>query len=280
MDNTHHTANDQAALWNGPSGHAWVEAQETLDQMLKPFEELLLAGIPANAVHAVLDVGCGTGSTTLALARALGTHGHCTGIDISEPMLALARERAARAGANASFICADAQRYAFEPGTVDAIVSRFGVMFFDDAVAAFGNLRRAARPKAALRFVAWRSPAENPFMTTAERAAAPLLPQLPPRQPDAPGQFYFASRERVHATLTNSGWTDIAIESADVTCEFPARALDAYLARLGPVGTALRDADDATRARVTEAIRPAFDPYIQGDWLRFTGACWLTSARA
>jgi len=279
MENRQPPATDQAALWNGPSGHAWVEAQETLDQMLKPFEDLLLAGIPGSA-HAVLDVGCGTGSTTLALARALGPTGRCTGVDISEPMLALARERAARDGVNATFVCADAQRYAFEPASVDAIISRFGVMFFDDAVAAFANLRRAARPGAALRFVAWRSAADNPFMTTAERAAAPLLPQLPPRQPDAPGQFFFASRERVHTTLTSSGWTDVAIEAADVTCEFPARALDAYLARLGPVGTVLSDADEATRVRVTQAIRPAFDRYVQGDVLRFTGACWLATARA
>jgi len=272
--------NEQATMWNGPSGRAWVEAQETLDQMLKPFEDLLLAGIPAGSAHAALDVGCGTGSTTLAVARALGPAGRCTGIDISEPMLALARERAARDGANATFICADAQRYAFAPATIDAIVSRFGVMFFDDAVAAFANLRRAARPDATLRFVAWRGATENPFMTTAERAAAPLLPQLPPRQPDAPGQFFFASRERVRATLTSSGWTDVAIDAEDVTCEFPAGALEAYLTRLGPVGTVLRDADEATRARVTQAIRPAFDRYIQGDVLRFTGACWLATARA
>ena len=271
--------NDQAALWNGPSGHAWVEAQETLDQMLQPFEDLLLAGVSTGSTRAVLDVGCGTGSTALAVARALGPAGHCTGIDISEPMLALARERAARAGTAATFINADAQRYAFEPGSIDAIISRFGVMFFDDAVAAFANLRRAARPDASLRFVAWRSAPENPFMTAAERAAAPLLPDLPPRRPDAPGQFFFADRQRVHTILTTSGWADVAIEPADLTCEFPARALDAYLARLGPVGTVLRDADDATRARVTQAIRPAFDRYIQGDVLRFTGACWLATAR-
>ena len=280
MENRPTPANDQAALWNGPSGHAWVEAQETLDQMLRPFEELLLADMAAGSAQKVLDIGCGTGSTTLAVARALEPTGHATGIDISEPMLALARERAARAGAQATFVCADAQRYPFEPGAVDAIVSRFGVMFFDDAVAAFTNLRRAARPDAALRFVAWRSAAENPFMTTAEQAAAPLLPELPPRRPNAPGQFFFADRERVRAILTNSGWTDVAIEPADVTCEFPANALDAYLARLGPVGTVLRDADEATRARVTQAIRPAFERYIQDDVLRFTGACWLATARA
>jgi hypothetical protein len=89
-------------------------------------------------------------------------------------------------------------------------------MFFDDPVRAFANLRRAARDDAELRFIAWRSAAENPFMTTAERAAAPLLPNLPARPPDAPGQFAFADRRRVHAVLEDSGWTEIDIRPIDV----------------------------------------------------------------
>ena len=147
----------------------------------------------------VLDVGCGTGSTTLAVARRLGAKGRCIGIDISEPMIAAARARAEREGTPASFIRADAQTHAFEPASFDMIISRFGVMFFDDSVRAFANLRRAAKQTPSLRFIAWRSAAENPFMTTAERAAAPLLPNLPARRPDAPGQFAFADRDRVHA---------------------------------------------------------------------------------
>ena len=149
---------------------------------------------PPDPERRVLDVGCGTGSTTLAVARLLGAKGRCTGIDISEPMIAAARARAEREGTPASFIRADAQTHAFEPASFDMIISRFGVMFFDDSVRAFANLRRAARDDAELRFIAWRSAAENPFMTTAERAAAPLLPNLPARRPDAPGQFAFADR--------------------------------------------------------------------------------------
>jgi SAM-dependent methyltransferase len=263
MDNERSANEEQSTLWNAGSGHAWVELQALLDDVLEPFEGLLVEEVSATSARRVLDIGCGSGATTLAVARSLGAKGRCTGVDISAPLIAAARARAEREGSRADFFCADAQTHAFAPATFDMFISRFGVMFFDDAVAAFANLRRAARPNATLRFVAWRSAAENPFMTTAERAAAPLLPQLPPRHPDAPGQFFFAGRERVHTILTSSGWNDVAIEAEDVTCEFPARALEAYLARLGPVGTVLRDADEATRARVTQAIRPAFDRYIQ-----------------
>src|SRR5437868_4467166 len=203
MDVTHHqTDNAQTALWNGRAGRAWVDAQQVLDQMFKPLEDRLVEAVRAGSGQRVLDVGCGTGSTTLAVARQLGAEGHCIGIDISEPMIAAARARAEREiDTRASFIRADAQTQAFEPASFDMIISRFGVMFFDDAVGAFANLRRAARDGAELRFVAWRSAAENPFMTTAERAAAPMLPNLPARRADAPGQFAFADQDRACATM-------------------------------------------------------------------------------
>src|SRR6185295_17722413 len=142
---TMHAADgEQAALWNGPAGRAWVEAQELLDRMFEPFEDLLVNAIRAGSGSRALDVGCGTGSTTLAVARRLGPEGRCTGIDISASMIAAARVRAEREGTSAAFICADAQRYSFAPASFDTIVSRFGVMFFEDPVQAFANLRRAA----------------------------------------------------------------------------------------------------------------------------------------
>src|SRR5262249_38055068 len=156
-----------------------------------------------------------------------------------------------REGSPATFVCADAQVHAFKPASFDAIVSRFGVMFFDDPVHAFANLRHAARGGAGLTFVTWRSATENPFMTTAERAAAPLLPALPGRRPDAPaGQFSFADRERCAAILAQSGWTAISIEPIDVACTLPASALARYLSWLGPVGVQLQKADEATRSKV------------------------------
>ena len=116
-------------------------------------------------------------------------------------------------------------------------------MFFSDPVAAFGNLRRAARPGATLRFAAWRGVAENSFMTVAETAAAPLLPELPARVPDAPGQFAFAARERMQVILRDSGWRDVDIQPVDVACVFPESELLQYLTWMGPVGRALQQAD-------------------------------------
>ncbi|AOJ89144.1 SAM-dependent methyltransferase [Burkholderia sp. MSMB0856] len=270
----------QSALWNGPSGLAWVDTQRSLDRMFEPFEALLADGAVAASASSVLDVGCGTGAVTLAIARRLGAHAHCTGLDISAQMLAAARARAEREGVDADFVHADAQTHAFAPGRFDLIVSRFGVMFFDDPVQAFANLRHAARPNARLRFVAWRGAADNPFMTTAERVAAPLLPALPARQPGAPGQFAFGDRQRIASVLSDSGWADIAIEPIDIACALPASALDDYIARLGPVGLALRQVDDAPRRRVIDTVRAAFERYVEGADVRFDAACWLVTARA
>ena len=171
----HDILDEQRKRWNGPAGHAWVDAQEVLDRLLKPLEDRLADLAAALHPDRLLDVGCGTGSTTVAIARRLGAPSECVGVDISEPMLAAARARAAREGVPAAFICADAQTYGFEPARVDLIVSRFGVMFFQDSVAAFANLRRAARDGGQLRLIVWRGPADNPFMTVAASAAASVL---------------------------------------------------------------------------------------------------------
>jgi ubiquinone/menaquinone biosynthesis C-methylase UbiE len=271
---------EQTTLWNGLGGRGWVEAQAALDRVLRPFEDLLVESVAVAPGNRVLDVGCGTGSTTLAFARVVGANGRAVGVDISEPMLTMARERAERERAPATFVQADAQIHAFEPASFDAIVSRFGVMFFDDTARAFTNLRRAARAGAELRFVAWRSAADNPFMTAAERAVAPLLPNLPARDPDAPGQFAFADRSRVRRTLEQSGWTGVDVAPIDVICTFSEQDLHRYLTRVGPIGRVLQESDDRTRARITEALRSAFAPYVDGADVRFTGACWRVGARA
>ncbi|MFI6846496.1 methyltransferase domain-containing protein [Kitasatospora sp. NBC_00085] len=283
MENTQNaqtTAEDQAARWNGPGGRAWVEAQSVLDAMLKPFEDLLLEAVSVGAGDRVLDVGCGTGGTTVAIAGPAGAQGRCVGVDISEPMVAAARARAERKGSQARFVCADAQEYAFEPAAFDVVVSRFGVMFFDDPVRAFANLRRAARDGAELRFLCWRGLEENPFMTTAERAAAPLLPDLPPRRPDAPGQFALADPDRIRRVLAESGWDGIDLRPVDVVCTLPERELVPYFTRFGALGPVLPGVDERTRAQVVETVRAAFDPFVHGPEVRFTAACWLVGARA
>ncbi|MFI8891873.1 class I SAM-dependent methyltransferase [Streptomyces paradoxus] len=277
MDASRRSDDEQAARWNGPAGNAWVDLQEVLDEMFRPFEELLVDAVAAEHAGSVLDVGCGTGGITRAVAR---RSGHCVGVDISGPMIETARAHAEREGLPASFIQADAQEYAFEPGAFDAVISRFGVMFFNDPVRAFTNLRSTVRDGAGLRCVVWRGPEENPFMTTAERAAAPFLPDLPARRPDQPGQFAFADPERVHRVLAESGWAGIDIQPVDVVCALPEKDLVTYFTRLGPVGMVLPGASEQTRAAIVEAVRPAFDPFVQGTEVRYTAACWMVSARA
>jgi SAM-dependent methyltransferase len=271
----------QAALWNDGSGKAWVDLQPVLDEVLAPFERLVVdAGYPGEG-GTVLDIGCGAGATTLAMARRVGESGRCVGVDISEPLVALATARAQAEGmANAEFVAADAQTYAFEAGRFDAVVSRFGVMFFDDPVAAFSNIRRAARPGGRLAFVAWRSPAENDFMTAAARAAAPFLPPAPPPDPNAPGQFAFADGDKVARILEASGWSSIEVQQADVPCETSEDNLMAYVTRLGPVGAALREVDRATAEKIMASLPPAFVRFRKDGAVRFNAACWLVRALA
>ena len=271
---------DQKTLWNGTAGRAWVETQQLLDQVFEPMEQLLVKAIPTGSACRVLDVGCGTGGTTVAATRRLGKSGQALGVDISEPMIEAARTRAEQAGSVATFLCADAQHHAFDAASFDVILSRFGVMFFDDTGQAMSNLRRAASSGAELRLLAWRSPEDNSFMTTAERAAAPLLPSLPERRPDTPGQFAFADAQRVGRILEGSGWLDIDARPVDIACTFPESELSLYMTRLGPLARVLPDVDERTRARIIETVRQAFQPYVHRAQVRFTAACWLLGARA
>jgi SAM-dependent methyltransferase len=272
---------DQATMWNEKSGPVWVEMQSTLDAMLAPFGTLLIEHGVRDDARSVLDIGCGAGWTTFAAARRVGPKGTCVGADISAPLLELANQRARAEGLNnVSFVRADAQTHAFEPNRFDAVISRFGVMFFDDPVAAFTNIRRAARSDALLTFVSWRSPAENPFMTTAARAAAPYLPSLPTPDPNAPGQFGLADSEKVRRILDTSGWKSIDTRAVDISSSVAKHELLTYVTKLGPVGMALKEVDEQTRARTIAAVQAAFTPFVRDGAARFSSACWLVSARA
>lgn len=283
MDASMHAATTrddaQTALWNGPAGQAWVQAQPMLDAMFAPFSDLLVGHARSMSARSVIDIGCGTGATTLALADVLDGEACCLGVDVSAPMIATARERAAAGGSAARFVCADAARHAFAPGAADLVVSRFGIMFFDDPVAAFAHLRIAVRAGGALSAIAWRGTAENLFMTTAERAASLLLPALQARRPGAPGQFAFADHTYISEVLERGGWLDVDIRPLDVECTLPAADLERYFTLLGPVGTALQQVDVAVRARVIETLHEAFRPFVQDAFVHFTAACWRIDAR-
>jgi SAM-dependent methyltransferase len=279
MDVTHPTDNAQAALWNGPAGRAWVDAQEQLDQVLKPFEDLLVEAVRAGSAHHVLDVGCGTGGTTLAVARRLGSDCHCTGVDISAPMIAAAHTRADREGRPASFICADAQTHAFAPASFDTIISRFGVMFFDDPVAAFTNLARAAKPGGRLCFVCWQAKECNPWYTFPSEALAPHIELSP--APSGPGPFTLAEADRVRQLLDEAGWAETTVDPFEPSMlEGAGGNVDRVIRHMvrGPVAAALRNATPAARAAGLDALRAAISSRTIDGEVRFPTAAWMVEA--
>jgi SAM-dependent methyltransferase len=269
----------QTILWNGTAGHAWVEQQALLDATYQGLEDLLVQEASAYRGGQVLDVGCGTGGTTLAIARALGPDGRCVGIDVSEPMVAAARERVSAEGSQARFIEADAQAFDFGDMGFDLVVSRFGVMFFDDPIQAFANIERAMRRGGDMRLLVWREPDDNPFMVTAERAALPVFGDALQRPAGGPGQFAFADRYQVQRILTAAGWDDVSLRPIDVPCRFPGAKLIDWITRLGPVGRLCLALDEDARKGVFDVVLPAFERFIENDEVRFDAACWLVSAR-
>lgn len=268
---------DQSAKWNDRTGRSWAELGDMLDRVLEPFVPLLLDEIEPVAGRRVLDVGCGAGALTLAAA---GRGAAGLGVDISGPLIEAARARAERLGAaGAQFVQADAQTHDFEPERFDALVSRFGVMFFADSAAAFRNLRSAVRPGGRLAFVACRSPAENDFMTAAERSASEIL-ELPARVEGGPGQFGFADSGRVGAILAESGWVGVEIRPVDVECRLTEDELRLYARRMGPVADLLPSLGDGTRSEVERRLDRAFEPYLTDGEARFTAACWMVTGSA
>jgi SAM-dependent methyltransferase len=272
------TPEDQADLWNGEMGQTWVEMARVTDELFEPLTAPLLEAAGAGAT-ALLDVGCGAGFTTLALARELGPGARTVGADISGPLLLAARDRADAAGVPIEFVLGDAQTYDFGPASFDLIVSRLGVMFFADPVAAFANLRGAATDAARLRFVCWRDPAENPFMTLTARATAHLL-ELPARVPNTPGPYGLADPERTRAILTDAGWSGVEVRPFDAVCTMPAGELMTFFTRIGPLREALAAADDQLRAEVLDAVRAAAAPFVKGDRASFEAALWIVDAAA
>jgi SAM-dependent methyltransferase len=277
---------EQRSYWNEQAGPVWVANQERLDQQIRPHGELALAALaPARGEH-VLDVGCGCGETALALAERVGPKGSVLGVDLSEPMLARARERAAAAGVrHLELVAADAQTAALGEARFDAAFSRFGVMFFSAPELAFANVRKALRPGGRIAFVCWRPAAENAWVVVPMQAAAAVLPSLPsPPPPDAPGPFSFGDAGRVRRILEAAGFDEIRIEPVDLAMApgggNPDQAAELFL-DVGPLGSALREAGAGPelRERVKASVRRAFEPHVRGGRVELGSAVWLVQAR-
>ncbi len=264
----------QVEYWNGINGEVWAREAELTDPRLEHFGQAGIGVLAPRPGDRVLDVGCGAGATSRALATLVGSSGQVTGVDISRPLLAVARAR----GGGPRYIEADAGSTAIDM-VFDKIFSRFGVMFFEDPPAAFASLRRLV-PGGRLTFVCWRSPQENLAMTQPLALVRHLLPEGPPFDPDAPGPFAFANRDKVERILRGAGWRDVVIEPRDSTYLLGGTADEAvrYVTTIGPLARALREHPDRSDA-VQSVLTSAFAAHGSGP-IALAATTWIVSAAA
>jgi len=274
---------EQEKYWNETAGPTWVRLNDVLDRMIAPIGGLAMDRARLVAGERVLDVGCGCGNTTVELARRVAPGGSVTGVDVSAPMLALARERAAKVD-GVRFEQGDAQVHPFPPSAFDVVFSRFGLMFFVDPTAAFSNLRGALRSGGRVAFVCWQPLPVNDWMRIPVMAAVQIIPLPPPPAPDAPGPFSFGDPERVRKILAGAGFVEIDVAPHEGTLTLPGGGdVDAtvdFVLQMGPAAAALREAGDPdVRPRVATAVREALLPYVRPEGPRMPYACWLVSAQ-
>ncbi|HKR86574.1 MAG TPA: methyltransferase domain-containing protein [Phenylobacterium sp.] len=269
----------QAAYWNEAAGRSWAEFQKGLDLQVAPLGRRAMAALAPAPGERILDVGCGAGETSLELARAVGAGGAVLGVDLSEPLLDVARRRIAGV-AGLKVAQGDAQVFPFEPGTFDAAFSRFGVMFFENPAAAFTNIRRALKPGGRLAFVCWRTPGVNPIMRLPMEAAGTLVPPPAPQEPGAPGPFAFADPDRVRGILADAGFEAVEITPHDE--KVGSGDLETALAlalRIGPLGAILRE-NPELREPVRPRVRATLAAHDGPEGPKLDAAVWIVTARS
>ena len=273
---------EQIADWNGAQGLRWAELQKHTDDIVLPFGEAALKLAAPQAGERVIDVGCGCGDTSFELARHVGETGQVLGVDVSAPMLEVARARAVPAGSAAlEFRQADASEAPL-PERNDLLFSRFGVMFFDQATPALRHLRGSMRPGGRFVFVCWRAPRDNDWAMAplaAARRATGLTPA--PADPNAPGPFAFADEQRLRGILADAGFERIEVQRFDapvILGPSPRSAAENAL-RIGPTSRFARDLGVDARSAITDAIEIALAASAAADGrVRLNGSTWIVAA--
>jgi SAM-dependent methyltransferase len=276
---------EQIAYWNEAAGARWVATQQRIDAVFADVTTTALDVAGPQPGESALDVGCGCGATVLELAHRVGSGGNVVGVDVSRPMLDLAAERVRDEGLNnVTLHLADASTHPFEKAKFDLAFSRFGVMFFDEPVNAFANIRRSLRPGGRLTFLAWRAMSENPWFGIPLAAALRHIPPPDAHDPDAPGPFSFADGNRVRGILENAGFSAIDIRSHDAMMKLGgpnelAEAAD-LATKIGPVSRALAGQDETAQAAAKAAILEALGKHEVPEGIILPAGVWLASAQA
>ncbi len=256
----------QAEYWASQAGHQWIVREALLDALLLPVLTRMLHHATLQPGDAVIDIGCGTGASCFAAAAAVGPTGRVTGVDIAAQLVDRARIRAADAGIeNTRFIVADAQTHAFAPASANVLISRFGVMFFDDPVAAFANMAQALGPGGRLVFAAWPPASQVPWFSIPVAAAVARLGKPAAADPDAPGPMAFQDPERVLAMMADAGLRNARClsETVDLTPMGTMAEVVTFAARGGPASRVMAEfsATDADIAAIEAAVAKGLAPF-------------------
>ena len=274
----------QIEFWNGEVGARWAKRNHIMENMLKPITEALFQHAQITATSAA-DIGCGCGNQTLSLADHLGANAVVTGLDISRPMLELARSQLAESPRpGVSFVEADVSQHYFSPGAYDLLFSRFGVMFFDDPLAAFINLRGALAEGGTMIFSCWQGPENNPWVKIPMQAALKHVPPPPKADPHAPGPFAFADSERVTEILTQAGFANVHFSPHQCAMNFAQSSTLAegvrILAEVGPISSLIAEQDESVRDLVYRELETALAPFYHDNTISLEGNVWFVTADA
>ena len=267
---------EQAELWNGRLGKAWVNVEDYIDGMMAPLSTVALEAVNAKPSDRIIDIGCGCGTTSFSLGA---TGAAVWGVDISTAMIDRANEKDNAAG-NVAFSVGDA---ASQQYTADhtVVFSRFGVMFFADSVKAFANIRSALVPGGRLVFLCWQPPAANPWLSIAVAALQPFQPaDAPPPDPEAPGPFRFGVPEDTRKVLSSAGFANIAMQPVvkDLHLGDTIDEVMRFQSNVGPLSSLLETLDESRHAQATAAVRDAFAAKADSKGINLEAATWLVTA--
>jgi SAM-dependent methyltransferase len=271
---------DQVEYWNGAGGARWVANLARSEAMLGEVAERVISRAAPADGEKIIDVGCGSGGTTMELARRVGPSGHVMAVDVSAPILAVARERLAECP-TVKIVLADAASYPFPEAAADLLFSRFGVMFFGDPPAAFANMRKALKPTGRVVFACWRNPKENGWMTAPLEATYKHVDRPPPPSPDDPGPFAFANPDRVSRVLIEAGFEAPSFEPVDLMVDIAGGAgvegAVGCAMNLGPSSRLLEGQSDHVKAAVAGSMTELLETYEADGKVQLPAAIWIVT---
>lgn len=281
-----HDNDEQIEYWNGDAGQGWVDRDKQMEKSLGIFGDLVIEAANIQVDEKVLDIGCGCAATSFKILDQVGPTGRVLGVDISAPMLAVAKDKTSKLSDDQrsaiTFKQADASTFSFEEGVYDLLFSRFGVMFFSGPADAFANMRKSLKPGGRLTFLCWGPVKENQWITLPLNAALKHAPPPEPSPPNAPGPFGFSNPDYIQEVLNKAGFSNINIEAV-----YPKMMLGQdqkkeqiadFFLEVGPVASITADCDQTLIDKVRESIHEAIMPHYNGQTVNLKTSCWVVTA--